>query len=499
MHTSTLWLLFALTAQAQDTPAAGEPAAEGDTPAADAAVPRVDVVADLRAEYIQGEPILVRLTASNPAQQTQEFADLASRPHLVKFELVDPQGKKQVWYSTPPDQDDGRTWKLPVRGNRTVLLQIPQSQRLKAGTYTLTVKIDGHGDLAPTTLRLAKAKPVAGEVVFEPRGATRAGHQTVWVHQAKEGFDLYLHHADGKNPNKLVADHHLAHMDKVVEPHLSLSTPQARWERYVYWQRDARTIEFFRLEGQGLIGPTRRIQTPYPKVELIGRASTDTAGMLNAPVWIPAPSGDRGELKVLSVGEREAPTYRNVVQLKAKPAWLETGLDTGGNLRMLVPGPNGLDLYTLLAGVQLPASGKALARPEGEGAELLTPVAGRFGVLDESDGRPGGLAILVLFERVDGSLEGRWYALDGSELGRVAPVTPPPKAEIVDILPLSYDDYGVLLRSATGLAYAKPSEPLAPIAGVKEGTLLYRDGATWIRSLEAGGPVRLTQIKAPAQ
>lgn len=497
MHTSTMWLLLSLTANAQDAPAADD--APADAPAAQAAVAGATVEADLRQEYIQGEPILVRLTASNPGQSTLEFPDLASRPHLVKFELIDPQGKKQVWYSTPPDQDDGRTWKLPVRGQRTVLLQIPQSQRLKAGTYTLTVKIEGHGDLSPTTLRLAKAKPVAGDVVFEPRGATRAGHQTVWVHQAKEGFDLYLHHADGRNPNRLVADHHLAHMDKAVQPHLSLSTPQARWERYVYWQRDDRTIEFFRLEGQGLIGPTRRIQTPYPKIELMGRASTDPHGMLNAPVWIPAPSGGRGELKVLSTGEREAPTYRNVVQLKEKPAWIETGLDTGGNLRILVPGPNGLDLYTLLAGVQLPAGGKALARPEGEGAELLTPVAGRFGVLAESDGRPGGLAILVLFERVDGSLEGRWYGLDGTEQGRVAPVTPPPKSEIVDILPLSYDDFGVLLRTPTGLAYAKPSEPLAPINGVKQGTLLHQEGTTWIRSLEEGGPIRLTEIKAAAQ
>ena len=58
-----------------------------DGVASTTAVGDVQVEADLRPAYLQGQPLLITLRARSASGSPASFPDLTRRPHLVKFEL----------------------------------------------------------------------------------------------------------------------------------------------------------------------------------------------------------------------------------------------------------------------------------------------------------------------------------------------------------------------------------------------------------------------------
>ena len=480
-------LLLVLSALAVDVVLA-----QGAPPEVPAVAPNTDVSlkVDLRAEYLAGETMLVRFTAQNDATQSRGFADLASRPWLVRFEIKNSAGKVQTWYTTPPETDSGKQWTINARGQKRALLEIPSSARLPKGDYTLTIRVlDDAGErvLPPHSFRLAPAAPVAGQLHAEPMGAERTGHQVAWLHKAAKGYDIYLHHADGADPRKALADYHLLHLDGAIEPVLARSRPQERWSRHIYWLSGPSAISAVRLQGQGQglasEKPTR-VELPYPKIELLGPGSTDANGTLHAPFWVPAPSGKGGELRVASVSDRGVPRFRQVARLAEKPAWLETAVDTNGELRMLLPVDGNVDLYTLASAGELPAAGRRVVRA----AEALSPRAARFGYLVGED--QGGLGALVLMQGADG-VQARWVSPDGATSGSYAPLNLDSEAEILDILPIDQDSYGLLSRDAKGgWAYSEPgAEPIGVPSGRAAALVSSAKGEVLLRTLSDGGPV----------
>ena len=478
-------------ALAQEAPVEAPPEAPGvEAPAP--AKPSVEVSTDLRAEYIQGEPVLVRFTVANTSLQPANFTDLAARPWLVRFELVDKAGKKTTWYTTPPDEDPGGTWSIPPRGQRKVLLEIPSSARLKKGSYTLTVKIQNGDDsvtLPAHTLSMAAANPVHGDTLFEADGIERYGHQTLWVHDAADGYDLYLHHADGKNPSRLVADYHLMHLDSPIEPVLTAARAQERWSRYIAWQSGPRTVEYLRLENHEVRGEAGRVETPYPKVELVGRPSTDAEGGLHVPLWVPAPQGAGGEVMVVSLQGRDGPEYRTISRMDSKPDWTVSTVDNGGNLRLLLSQDGHVDVYNVASGSSLPGAGKRLHK-----SDDTVPLMGSFGYLKSTTTRAGGLAVLVLFDIGEDLAEARWIGMDG-EVVEVFGAAPLPKGGEVEQLVQVGEGFAALHRGESNRVLLPGTDKLV-IGPVTQ--LVARNEDVWVRSIEKGGPVKSRPLSAEA-
>jgi len=481
-----LALLPATVVLAQTTDDVEEAPTEEAPPAAAA----VAVSADLRPEYIHGEPILVRFTLANESTSSLEFADLASRPWLVRFELVDKAGKKTTWYNTPPDEDPGGQWTIQPRGQRMVLLEVPSSARLKKGEYTLKVHIqDGDEKLSlePHRFTLSSANPVWGDTIFEPDGVERYGHMALWVHKAIDGYDLYLHHADGRNPSKLVTDHHLAHMDEPIEPVLTATRAQERHSRYIAWQSSPRTIEYLRVENDQVRGQPGRFETPYPKVELFGRPSTDASGGLHLPIWVPSPKGDSGQLMVVSLQGRDGPEYRSIARMSERPDWTATTVDSAGNMRLLLTTEGNIDLYTVVSGSDLPGAGKRLHKADG-----TTPLLGSFGYLTTTSTRQGGLAVLALFDIGEQLAEARWIGLDGSVVDVFTAAPLPESGSIEQMLQVG-DGYAALHRGDNDRVLM-PGTDVVVTGNVTQ--LVAGNETVWVRSIEKGGPVKSRPLNA---
>jgi hypothetical protein len=484
--TTALVLLLPVAAWSQE---AGQ---DAPTEQADAAL---TVSSDLRADYIQGEPIPVRLRVENPSGADASFPALDLRPHLVRFEVVTPKGDKQTWFNTPPAEDGDQRWTVRAGSHREVLLQVPSSQRFLAGDYRVTVRIlDGEveHELPEHRFTLAKADPAAGRAFSEPVGVERAGYHAAWVQRTGTGYELYLNVTDGKDPGKFVADHHLASLDRVVDPVLTHALPQDRFDRHVYWLDGDSTVRWVRLRGDVARAQPQAIQSPYPKIELLGRGGTDAEGGLHVPIWVPAPKGSAGEIRVITQREREGARFRSVVKLDRRPEWVDTTVDGAGNLRILVPAGDSLDMYTVAAGSELPGMGRRLLAPPEEGP-ATPPALARFGHLGEGDSDAGGLSVLVLVTTPEG-LEGRWLNLSGAELGRLAPLQT--SAELIDLLPKSRDDYGLLVRGDDGLSsYLGPGEPPRQLGRIDDqaALLLWQDHAV-LRSPARGGPFVVKQL-----
>ena len=463
--------------------------------------PEAALSAETRAEYIAGEPVLVRITAENTASESVAVADLASRPWVVKFTVEGPNGAK-TWFTTPPETDPGGRWTLKPRSQRQVLLEIPSSEKLPPADYTVTIEIDDDGKpraLPSWSMRVAPAAPSAGAATFDAMNVESVGFQTAWVHKALDGYDLYLHHAESAAPAATVGDYHLLHADDPIEPVLSLSRPQESWDRYVYWQSGEKGIQVARLQGQTLRGEPRQVEAPYPSVEVIGRGGTDANGGLHVPLWVPAPSGAGGEIRVASIKDR-ATRFRSVGHYRKRPELVETMVDSAGDLRVLVLADD-LVLHHVSQVGELPSSGRLLLK----GDEAKWVRGAEFGSLPTKDGESGGLALFLLSEALQENpdetttpvFQGRWFSLGGRELHAFPLVERPDGWSPVDALPRGYDPFVLLLKKdgAKQLLQVSPESGSRSLAWVPAPALAAdSDGGVWLRGVGAGGPVLETRL-----
>ena len=213
---------------------------------------------------------------------------------------------------------------------------------------------------------------------------------------------------------------------------------------------------------------------------------------MHLPIWIPAPKGSGGELIVLSLRDRGQRSYRSLAKYDSQPTWIETGIDSGGNLRLVFPNQGHLDQYTIVSSTQLPGAGKRLLQAE-DGKQAL---AARYTVLEPSEGRPGGLALFVLLEEPEGQVSGQWFALDGSPLGSIAALTLG-EGRISDVLPLGYDDYAVLVTRPDGqLSVLQPAQAELQAKPQANSTLVGDADTLWLRSVVSSkGPTLSTKLR----
>ena len=454
----------------------------------------VELTVDLRGEYLAGELIEIRLEFFNPREdEALSVPDYASRPWLISFEVENAEGQVRRAYATPPETDPGGEWRLAARARRQVRMGVPTSSSLPPGDYQLSLEVsqaDGVLSVGPHAIHLARARPVRGALSRDVLTLDQVS-QSLWLHRARSGYDLYLGSSrtdDAVRPR----NQFLWHLDAPVEPVLTHSRPQDRGNRFLYWQRDDRTVEYLRLAGDSTRGNLRRFQSPYPVVEVVGRGSTGAEGRLYIPLWIPAPSGASGELRVAMLGGREEIRFRRVVPLAVSPAWLETGVDSSGTLRLLLPTAAGLDLYTVVMGSDLPAMGKRLfSRSEGR------PLAARFGLLPSTEDYAGGLAVFSL-SRGRAGVVARWHTLGGDLLQEQSPFSLDSSWTILDVIPREFGRPALLCQDSEGeVSVLRPGlgQVLADVP-VGSRLALADDGSLLLRRFVEGGPVAIEPVAA---
>jgi hypothetical protein len=486
-------------AQAPDASAAVVPP-EGAGAAVEAVVPAAAVVqAELRSEYILGEKLIVPVILRNSSESVVTVPDLATRPWLVTFHLRLPIGEKQRRRTAAPVTDPGRTIDLRPGESRRVLIEIPSGGALKAGDHQLGVSVEMGGKepvlLESRTIRLAPARPVAGDV--RRASAGRAQVSGLWLHGAAQGFDLYLHEADAKNPARALGDWFLVHLDQKATPWLAVSRGQDEPHRFVVWMRGGRGVQFIQLQGAAAPGGVQSVTLPWPKAEIAGTPALDGHGRLHVPLWVPGPKGSGGELRLLTVGERGRLAFPRLTALADRPVSLDVTVDDGGSVQALVILEDAVDLYTVrgeqLGDGSLPVPGRRIARADA-GHKF---VAAAFGALPEEGSTDGSLAVLTLQSGASG-LKGRWVGLRGAALLDVAPLAWAPTDRVRGVLPDGRSAPGVVLQDGDGATLFRNATGTIPLPKGGTGTwglLRATDGTALLRRLEANGPVGVTPLR----
>jgi hypothetical protein len=463
----------------------------------------VAVDADLRSEYLRGQPLLVDVVASNDGAESVEFPDITRRPHLVRFEIDVPGARPQVHRNTPPATDSDDTWLIPSTGQRHALLAIPGSSKLRAGDYKLTVHI-GEGDntftIGPHPFAIAEPKPIGGVGPAQPAVAERVGLQSVWVHDSAAGAQLYLHLAEHAAPTNSQGTWFLADVADDTAPTFSTSHAAQAWARHVYWSTPDGPIKVVQLDGPGRAGPIRTLDLPWPGVQLLGTGVTDSAGHLHAPIWIPSPKGTRGEVRVMTYTGRGAPTSRKVARLDAPARGIATAVDGSNTVRIALWVDEQVDLYTLRPGTELPAAGVRTTGPNRPDAG--TPLALSYAPLPSGVKRAGGLALYVM-EAVptpEGkTTRGRWIGSDGQTLHIQAPTALPAGFTIREILPMGADQFAALLTNEAGVlhAWSTDGQPKPIRAGQSPALVSDAEGLVWLRSFAKRDIAQWAPVASP--
>ncbi|MDP6931295.1 MAG: hypothetical protein QGG40_00195 [Myxococcota bacterium] len=441
--------------------------------------------ADLRKEYLAGSPVVMSLTLANDGTRPVLVPDLSSRPWMVRFNFEWSNGKSQSRFTTPPSQDPGSTVTIPPRGRRRTTLEVPSGSTLAEGAVDLVIEVDLDGAklaLPAHSLLIRPASSVGGDLGRAMPGAGGQGVLGAWVHQASEGYDVYLHHSDGL---RLRENRFALHLEQPVSVQLTQSRGVEFWNRHLYWREGDRKVWVTRLQGRTLRDQPRVVQLPWPSVDTKGPGATDGGGRFHLVLWVPSPRGDRGELRLLSVDGLQAPSFRKMARMNASPRDVRTVVDSTGKARFLVLQDSFLDVYGAHSdlGDEFPLSGRRLwVAPEGQ-----VLVDAGFEVMEHDVSGGGGLAVWLV-SRSGEELEGAWVDTRGNVLRSMSLPTIEPGDEPLAVLPAGSRATGLLLRGTEGRIRYVEADRSTVISELPKEWSLFRDATGQVVLRSHGGP-----------
>ena|GEM_PF-5492465 len=384
----------------------------------------LQVTAELSPELLAGHKISIAFFVRNVTQKSLSFPDLSARPHLVRFLLTDANGKRQERFNTPPTQETTDRWTIPPRSQRKVQLLLPSGGALNAGDYELTIELeDDIGSttvLGPSPLKLKLPEPllVDGPVHAADLGSPRGS--LIWLQNASDGADIYLQTGLRAGRAQANRNWHLLHLDERQDVRLTQARTADAKTRHLYWQ-SGKDLVYAKLQGRELEEQkTRRIGIPYPEWKIVGRGVTSGSGRLLIPIWIAAPKGRMGEIRVVVVDDRKGARFHRFVDKHREPIFSHTGVDASGAMRMLVVTDGGLNQWILRA--------EELPEIPGSGSRIVKAASGVKGAVYESlpdlDADKKGKGIFT-WSLKQGIVEGRWLTLGGTVVHKL-PTRPLP-------------------------------------------------------------------------
>jgi hypothetical protein len=291
------------------------------------------------------------------------------------------------------------------------------------------------------------------------------------------------------------AEDYLTRLSVASPPSLTAARSADSADRYLVWTEGERSIGLARLQGHRLRAAPRSIEVPWPKVTLAARGATAADGRLYQPLWIPAPRGTAGEIRVLIADGGGETSYRKLGRYTQPPTLTRTVVTDAGAALFLLLQSGHLDLYTVQSGDEradresLPVPGSRILA-----ADPAAPIRDvRFTLLPASEAFAGGLAMAALVG-VEGGVQPRWMSLSGSVITTGATIPIPSGATLVDVSPNGMESPGLLLRMADGsLRYQEGA--VYQSLGKPDGELALdrTDGVALLRRI--GTPITTTALK----
>ncbi len=342
---------------------------------------------NLRDAYLAGEPIVIEITAQNNSDDVVDIPDLGHETWRSSFTISG--SKLPLQKRKNSIKDTQSRWKIPPRGARKTQLALPGGKALSPGKYSLSVNIDAESETLQEKIdiELQKAKPV--NVNLLNRGALKT--HAIWLQKSLEGYDLYFNNGQWNT--------YVERLSEAVHPKLSVCN---KCEKKAVWQKD-RSIYW--LDKKGAV---RKIQVPWPSVELIGRAAYN--GEYHVPIWAQKPKSKNGDLWLMRIDRRGQPHYHKMRSAMGKPLQISAAVTEQGNPLFLLRDDQRVELYSeaISQNRTLPLLVKRIRRIAKN--EKLLDV--RFGIHPEK----GLTAWLTLAN--SNLVKGEWRTLGGKEIGK---------------------------------------------------------------------------------
>jgi len=428
-----------------------------------------------------GAPMVVDIEVQNSSKEPIKVPDLALRPDLVRFGLSY-AGRRERRYNSPATGHEDAEWTLQAGDIRELRLEIPGSSGIQAQAVTVTMQL--HHTRPPTTLdpmklKLTSPQPVAADMSGIAAAPGCRNPDVAWVHQADDAAYLVLQHQVGERRYQLT----LAELSEPAQPWLSHSRRDTLGERSIVWLTGSRKLHILRLRGQRARGDALAFDLPWPKVEVAGQPVTDKTGTLRIPVWVPAPAGDGGELRVATISGRNRPTTPRVVRLDGRPEQVLSTLNPDGSPIIIVVSEDAVDAYTQPDVPELPWPRRTLWRTQ-EGATALRVALGTYPPTSHDT---GGTAIL-LATRWPTGVGTQWMTMQGTSLQ--GPALVPDLGELQQVVPRGEDWPALLFEDGTLVV----GDQQSGLSGTGILATTPSAGLVW-HTLTQDGPVRDQPVK----
>ena len=121
----------------------------------------IKIAHNVRTDYLQKKPIVIEFRIENTASSPIQIPDLSYQTWRTSFVLESPT-RKETRSNTKKEEKP--VWVIPPHGARLLTMEIPGSDSLEPGTYSLTVQIDYEHDRYQQTQEISVQPPSIGHV-----------------------------------------------------------------------------------------------------------------------------------------------------------------------------------------------------------------------------------------------------------------------------------------------------------------------------------------------
>ena len=433
-----------------------------------------DISASMQPVQFKGSPLVVDFEIHNSSASALVMPDLSARPDLVRFELRQRRVRERR-YNTPDEGTASATWQMPAGAQRELRLEVPGSAGLPVGPLTVDIEVRTS---APQTLQTQRVEvvhpaPVSGDLSGLTAAPGTQHPDVIWVHAHNDSHILVLQHHRGERRYQLA----LSDLSQTIQPWLSRSRRDALGERSVVWLTGANRLHVLRMRGQRTRGKPSSINLPWPAAQIISHPSTDRDGTLRVPMWIPAPSGDQGELRLATVSGKQPAQFPKILSLSARPEQVLNTVDATGRAVVYVMQADRVDTFTPPAQTGLPWTRRTLW--QATSGRVASRIA--LGDFPATEGFPGGTALLLATNWSEGTAT-HWRTLQGELLQGHALV--PHQGRLQQLVPRGEDWPALLFEGGTVVV----GDTQRTVTG--SGHLATAQDALMWRTLTQKGPVR---------
>ena len=239
----------------------------------------IKITHNIRSGYLHKNPIIISFRIENTSDDPIQIPDLSYQTWRTSFVLTSPNRKETRSNERKTEEP---TWTIPPHGARLLTMEVPGSNTLSNGTYTLSVQIDYSHDQYQQTQEISIHPIKTGYV--ETNRSIHGELSAIWTEENTDGTYYHL----GSSVEYL--------HKKTKAPQLIVHPNPAPYD-FDIQNRD------IHIRGK----QERNAVIPYPDAIPLSRISL-YKDQYHLPFWIPQSK----KLMLLHLNQKGVPSYRHV-------------------------------------------------------------------------------------------------------------------------------------------------------------------------------------------